>query len=153
MNNFKCPLCNSLCPVEHILPDLYLCFCKSCDHRFSLVSKSNDETYSEEYYLEKHKNWFNNPDYFLYNKILKIVNRNQPKSILDVGCGNANLLKYLRSNNSSCSLTGIDLSNVNKFDNVEIINEDFLQYEWEETYDFIVSLATIEHIDDINFYF
>ena len=47
-------------------------------------------------------------------------------------------------------MTGIDLSNVKGFDGVTIINKSFLNYEWESKFDMITSLATIEHIDDVN---
>ena len=152
MSRHPCPICRVMCSVEHDFSDYQLCLCKNCEHRFSIVSKTNEESYESAYYLDKHKNWFKNPDLVLYNKIHGTIHKLKSKNILDIGCGNANLLKFLKSKKSDISLSGIDLSDVKNFDDVKIINQNFLDYDWPGQYDFVVSLATIEHVDDIDLF-
>ena len=150
MSENPCPICNNSASLNYELRDVFLFYCQPCEHRFSIIKSNCDETYDESYYLAKHKNWFENPDTKLYDTIVEHIQESNTKSILDVGCGNGNLLKYLRSQLKGVSLTGIDLSNVKGFDGVTIINKSFLNYEWESKFDMITSLATIEHIDDVN---
>ena len=100
MSRHPCPICRVMCSVEHDFSDYQLCLCKNCEHRFSMVSKTNEESYGSAYYLDKHKNWFKNPDLVLYNKIHGTIHKLKSKNILDIGCGNANLLKFLKSKNS-----------------------------------------------------
>ena len=145
-----CPICNNNAPLNYELRDVFLFYCQPCRHRFSIIKSNCDETYGDSYYKEKHKNWFKNPDTKLYEKINEHIIESKSKCILDVGCGNGNLLKYLRSRIEGVLLTGIDLSEVKGFDGVTIINKSFLDYEWESKFDMITSLATIEHIDDVS---
>lgn len=150
MTKKPCPICDNNVPLNYELRDVFLFYCQSCMHRFSIIKSNCDETYNDSYYNEKHKNWFENPDTKLYETIAEHIRKSKSKSVLDVGCGNGNLLKYLRSQIDGVSLTGIDLSNVKGFDGVTIINKSFLNYEWDCKFDMITSLATIEHIDDVN---
>lgn len=150
MTKKLCPICNNNTPLNYELRDVFLFYCQPCRHRFSIIKSNCDEKYDDSYYQAKHKNWFENPDIRLYDTIAKHIQKSKSKSILDVGCGNGNLLKYLRSKIERVLLTGIDLSNVKGFDGVTIINKSFLNYEWECKFDMITSLATIEHIDDVH---
>lgn len=150
MSKNLCPICNTTSHLDYEMTDVYLFFCESCKHRFSIIKSNCDEVYDDDYYQTKHKNWFDNPDTRLFSIINKHIQESSTKSVLDVGCGNGNLLKYLKLRINKISLTGIDLSNVKGFDGVTIINKSFLNYEWESKFDMITSLATIEHIDDVN---
>lgn len=146
MNNTECPICKIKCNKEYNLKDVFIYLCVKCTHRFSVLKEGTKELYNEEYYLEKHKNWFDNPDLNLYNKILKIINNSKSSNVLDVGCGNGNLLSHIYTHSPKLNLTGIDLSASEINADIKIIREDFVNYECNETYDFIISLATIEHI-------
>jgi len=149
MNKKSCPICSNPSELEYERSDIFLYRCYNCEHRFTIIKQNIQEQYDNQYYIDKHKNWFNNPDIGLYKKVAAHLVENNSKCILDVGCGNANLLKYLKSLPHDISLTGIDLSDVKEFDNVKIINQSFLDYEWASKYDMVTSLATIEHIVEV----
>lgn len=146
MNKTECPICKINCNKEYDLNDVFLFLCENCSHRFSIVKESVNELYDEKYYFEKHKNWFLNPDLKLYNKIYKLIKKSKSSNILDVGCGNGNLLSYIYTHHPKIRLTGIDLSASKINPEIKIIREDFINYELNEKYDFIISLATVEHI-------
>ena len=146
MNKTECPICKINCNKEYDLNDVFLFLCVNCSHRFSIVKESVNELYDEKYYFEKHKNWFLNPDLKLYNKIYKLIKNSKSSNILDVGCGNGNLLSYIYTHLPNIRLTGIDLSASKINPEIKIIREDFINYELNEKYDFIISLATVEHI-------
>lgn len=150
MTKDNCPICSTKTEVEHDLGDAFLHNCRVCNHRHSVIKENINEEYDDEYYIEKHKNWFNNPDTALYAKIVSLLSKRKVSSLLDIGCGNGNLLKYIKSRLEKLQLTGIDLSSVQGFDDVRIINQSFLEYEWPEKYDAITSLATIEHIAEVS---
>lgn len=146
MNKTECPICKTNCNKEYDLIDAFLYLCENCSHRFSVIQDNFNEIYDEDYYLEKHKNWFKYPDFNLYKEILNLITNFNLLSILDVGCGNGNLLNYIKTHLPRSNLTGIDLSASKINGDIKIIREDFVNYNWNETYDFIISLATIEHI-------
>jgi len=53
------------------------------------------ETYEASYFSETHKLWFEHPDVRLFDKIyreLSVMGSNA--SIMDVGCGSGNLLRF-----------------------------------------------------------
>ena len=150
MTKDKCPICLTKTEVEHELKDVFIHNCHACKHRHSVLKDNITEEYDDNYYINKHKNWFNNPDINLYKIIVKLLSKRNLSSLLDIGCGNGNLLKYIKSQLKELQLTGIDLSSVQGFDDVKIINQSFLEYEWSEKYDVITSLATIEHIAEVS---
>ena len=45
MSRHPCPICRVMCSVEHDFFDYQLCLCKNCEHRFSIVPKTNEESY------------------------------------------------------------------------------------------------------------
>ncbi|MFR5761744.1 MAG: hypothetical protein ACLUFI_09225 [Oscillospiraceae bacterium] len=64
-------------------------------------------------------------------------------SSLDPAVGNSVFLKYARTHNASCSLTGfeIDREILDYFGNpagADIINDDYLLRDWEKKYDAII---------------
>lgn len=64
-------------------------------------------------------------------------------SVLDPAVGNSVFLKYARTHNASCSLTGfeIDREILDYFGNpagADIINDDYLLRDWEKKYDAII---------------
>ena len=133
------------------MEDIYIYSCKNCNHRVSFFKKKNKarDEYNENYYIEKHKNWFENPNYSLFNFILHFVKKNNIKNILDLGCGKGDFLKYMNLK-SKLKLTGIDITKNKNLKSIKFIKGDLHKYTFNEKFDLIVNLAVIEHIDDVN---
>ena len=53
------------------------------------------EEYTPEYYEETHRNWFANPNFALFRWIEHQLPA-EIRSVLDVGCGRGDFLKFLR---------------------------------------------------------
>ena len=63
----KCPICESSSKIWVKLPNLSLRRCL-CGHCFtSAESIRLKEEYTPDYFLETHKNWFDNPNYSLFS--------------------------------------------------------------------------------------
>jgi 2-polyprenyl-3-methyl-5-hydroxy-6-metoxy-1,4-benzoquinol methylase len=109
------------------------------------------EAYGEEYYAETHRNWFEHPNIKLFETIHRQIFAAKPEaSIIDIGCGKGDLLTYLRDRNPRYTLTGIDLSANPPIRGVTMLQGDIRTYSFAQSYDAIVSLAAIEHLDDIH---
>lgn len=148
----NCKVCLSKADfyLKHPEADLYRC--KKCDHCFSDIhSMVNQENYSESYFLEDHKNWFDNPNFYLFNQIKLFVFKNNLKNILDVGCGKGDLLKYLRdeSKKNNLNLEGLDKTFNKSEKTIKFYCSEIQNFNSEKKYDIITSLAVIEHIDDV----
>jgi 2-polyprenyl-3-methyl-5-hydroxy-6-metoxy-1,4-benzoquinol methylase len=146
-----CPICAAPSAVEHQLEDFTLCRCSRCDHCFTdLNSIDCAEQYQAEYFEEEHRNWFLHPDLVLYEKLTRIILGRKPKAaILDVGCGNGNLLRYLRSRGIDFSLTGIDMAPNERAAGIEYLRGGFFEQKFDRQFDVLVSLAVIEHIPNV----
>ena len=106
--------------------------------------------YTASYFTEDHKNWFNNPNYRLFSKIYRIISSHgHNSSVVDIGCGNGDFLKFLQQKNPDFSLTGIDMSDHEPSGQIKFIQGDFLTTHFNQQFDIVVSLATIEHIQDV----
>ncbi len=124
-----------------------------CEGR-NCIYKERQEKYNDDYYLKAHKNWFNYPNYrlfnFIYKKLLKLLG-NEQIQLLDVGCGKGDFLNYIAAKNSTAELFGIDLTH-NQHPRIHFIRGDFLQEKIEEKietkFNVICNLAVIEHIDN-----
>ena len=73
----------------------------------------------------------------IFNK-LKIINNN--KTVLDVGCGDGSLVKYLKS--QGILAEGRDIKDLD-------FESDIFPFE-DETFDFVLLYSVIEHIDNTN---
>ena len=70
-----------------------------------------EEDYSDEYFIVTHKNWFENPNFKLFEVLSSIIdNDDSSLKVMDVGCGNLDFLKFLREKYSKIDLNGIDFS-------------------------------------------
>jgi SAM-dependent methyltransferase len=147
----ECPVCSSKSRREMSLHDVHLYRCHVCDHCFTDVSSLRaEEQYSADYYEEKHRNWFENPNWPLFSHIERVISQHsRAASVLDVGCGRGDLLRFLRQRGAGFSLTGIDLSDVPSDPSIELIKGDFFTWRDERSFDAVVSLATIEHVSDV----
>ncbi|WP_221032925.1 class I SAM-dependent methyltransferase [Actomonas aquatica] len=123
--------------------------CTACGHRYSLL-KGEPESYSAEYFLEAHRNWFNNPNTPLFQKVTDGL-RELPAGarVLDVGCGKGDFLKYLHGQRPDLELCGLDLSPNQDVPGITFVQSLVEEYEPTEPYDALVTMAVIEHIDDI----
>jgi SAM-dependent methyltransferase len=142
-----CSICGKA--DKTVLEDSFLGLfrCGWCGHAFKNL-KNSKEKYGEDYFLETHKNWFNNPDYplfdFIHKRILRLKGDKGLK-ILDVGCGNGNFLKYLRKKDRKSLLYGIDLIN-NAHPDIKFIKGDILAGELGMKFDVVCNFNLIEHL-------
>jgi len=151
-NFLICPVCNSISDQWVKLPKVLLYRCLACDHCFTDYSSiKHEESYSSDYYLNTHKNWFENPNYPLFSLLSKEIVDHGAKIILDVGCGNGAFLKYLASISNGLELQGVDLSDSAwQVGNITFLKGDFLTYQFQNKFDAIVTLAVIEHLSDVS---
>jgi 2-polyprenyl-3-methyl-5-hydroxy-6-metoxy-1,4-benzoquinol methylase len=146
-----CPVCST---ESNFLPlyigvDLYRC--PNCDHCFTNVSTLEaTEQYNQDYYTDKHSNWFENPNFKLFEHISKIFRSLNPNAkILDVGCGKGDLLLYLRPRHPNLELTGIDFTTNEAIPGINYYCGNVFELDEAHNFDAIVSLAVIEHIEDV----
>jgi len=150
-NKKECTVCNSLSCFSYDHPEADIYTCKKCKHSFSILKEGVEENYSDEYFLITHKNWFENPNFKLFEALSSIVeNDDSSVKVMDVGCGNLDFLKYLRKKYSEIDLNGIDFSEQKPVLGINFIKDDFLKHKNFSKYDFVYSIMTIEHINNIN---
>jgi len=80
------------------------------------------------------------------------VGRPLTGELLDLGCGNGHTLRYLAdSSKGALSLTGLDFSAQaiklakSQADNAQLYCADFLTWDIDRRFDFIISLGVVEH--------
>jgi 2-polyprenyl-3-methyl-5-hydroxy-6-metoxy-1,4-benzoquinol methylase len=73
----------------------------------------------------------------------------EPRSLIDVGCGNGNLLYLAARLGPKTTLAGIDLSADESTANIEFFQGDVLSATLDRQFSIVVSLATIEQIPDV----
>jgi SAM-dependent methyltransferase len=147
----SCLVCGASSFLERRIPDAALYRCPSCEHCFSaLESIDTFEEYGEEYYEQTHKRWFENPNYSLFKYIESFMREMSLSSVVDVGCGKGDFLKYIKKSNPTLSATGVDLSPPAASDEIDFIQGDIFEIDLHQKFDLVVSLATIEHIQDIH---
>ncbi len=149
-----CPVCQSQSQPWVRMNNAALNKCEECSHYFTdVTSVSTEETYGSDYYLNTHRNWFNNPNYKLFSLLGGLIKQKKAKSILDVGCGDGALLTYFREVLDEVELHGIDLSSAVVHDaGFTFWQGDFLTCDIKKNFDVVISLAVIEHISDVNAY-
>lgn len=153
----KCPTCNVKLKRFKSFKKVIVTKCFSCDHAVSKIrisKKYYEDTYSNDYFDEKHKNWMNNPNVKLFKKIYEfIISKKKTGSIIDLGCGNGSLCKFLIQKNNKFDLTGVDLNKNKKFKKIKFINKEIFTYKTNKKFKYIISLAVIEHVPSIKKYF
>ena len=148
--HLACPVCDTYSEFEFKFSDISLYRCMDCDHCFTDISSLFESEKYEPQYFETNPNWFGNPLTNLYKKISsRITNYKENASVVDLGCGNGNFLKYLRKENSSLKLTGIDYYQNKPVEGINFISSDVYSWNFDCKYDVVCSLAVIEHIQDI----
>lgn len=149
MEAVKCSVCHNDSNITLIEGRLNLYKCGVCTHIFTWGSNEK-EVYNDDYFLETHKNWFNNPNYrlfdFIHKKILELAGNRQIE-LLDVGCGKGDFLRFIAAKESRAKLAGLDLVN-NEHPDIRFIKADLFKTKFNEKFNVICSLAVIEHMDN-----
>ena len=151
----KCTVCQKQAHFYKKLTEVTLYYCDFCKHRFTdLNSIKVKESYSDEYFKDRHKNYFENQNLKLFNYIYKAIESNKSSScsVLDVCCGQGDLLKYLREKTNSIKLTGIDYHQNKSEKDIKFLCGDIFNTKFNEKYDVIINLASIEHVWNVQDY-
>ena len=150
----KCTICNSNSVLDYKYNywEVYRCTC--CSHSYSCnVKKELEEIYNEKYF---EKNWFRYPNLSLYNTIESLLKKRFGKKsqVHDLGCGNGNFLHFLHDKGYR-NLSGSDIVSCLKKEidgKVNFIHSSFESIKVDKTYDFVISIANIEHVSDVHQY-
>lgn len=127
------------------------------------MQKNNNQQFYEDWYdrisdsptKSGNAKW----EYYLLRCILKYINKNNVKSLLDVGCGQGNktayiseYLGFIQSVGLDASKSGIALADklYSNCKNLKFINSDLNEFssENEDKYDIVSALEVLEHIED-----
>ena len=133
----------------------YLHACDSCRHVFTLLPPEQRETYDDTYFEDNHKRWFEHPDLRLFEQVEKTLLAKlgrRPASLLDVGCGQGDFLKWLRPRHPDWRLVGIDLV-PNAHPGIEFIQGDVFQVDPKGPFDLITAFMVIEHLENNRSFF
>lgn len=148
-----CPICFSKDTTNRFeIIGARISYCAKCTHSFSHdVTVRPQDIYTHDYFAVHHTNWREHPNYALFDRIhdfsMKHCNKQSP-SVLDIGCGTGDLLYYLSSKGwDDC--TGIDFT-VSKHDTIDFVQGDIFSYQFDRTFDLVISLATIEHVENVH---
>jgi SAM-dependent methyltransferase len=150
----RCLICGKASAVENKLSDICIYRCNHCGHCFTDNEAFEDmENYSENYYKIDHKNWFDNPNIKLFKGISDIIYSNiHNESLIEIGCGKGDFLRFIRSKNCKMDLTGIDITKNENIDGIQFIQDNALSFKYKMQYDIVITLAVIEHISDPHAY-
>ena len=126
-------------------PEAELFRCQACSHAFTQPeSIRSPERYEASYFEEDHRRWFEHPNTELFERVLAEVPKGA--SVVDVGCGRGDFLRFARNARPDLNLTGIDLSANADEPGIRFLRGDILKLPVVERFDFVVSLAVIEHV-------
>lgn len=130
-------------------PEADLRRCHDCDHCFAdLSTLAAFEEYDTSYGDEDHRNWFENPNIALFDRIERHLAEREVDSVIDLGCGRADFLLHLRASHPEWRLAGIEQTPFDPPAGVEVITGDLLTAPVDQKFDAVVSLAVIEHVED-----
>lgn len=150
--SLDCPVCATASRLEYRAAPAAIYRCPACDHCFSdPASIRSPESYDPAYYGQMHKNWFANPNTPLFRHIGRYLDGlGDAPSVLDVGCGKGDFLRYLRDTHATAQLTGIDFSPPPAEAGIEYLQGDAAEVELDRTFDMVTTFATIEDPVDVH---
>ena len=146
----SCPVCRTTHGITLDDRALSVYTCSACGHMFTVLPKREQYTYEPDYFSREHENWFLHPDLKLFQSISDHISayaHNRPVSVLDVGCGDGALLRFLLPRQPQASLYGIDVAE-NKDSKITFVRGDFETYQFSKRFDFIAGLMVAEHVED-----
>jgi 2-polyprenyl-3-methyl-5-hydroxy-6-metoxy-1,4-benzoquinol methylase len=142
-----CPLCGSPSSFMADHPHARLYRCTACTHAFSQIEAKDQESYQANYFYEDHRRWFENPNFGLFDRIVK--NIPQGASVLDAGCGRGDMLRYFHKVRPDLKLAGVDLSENKDSEGIRYYHGDIITMDIKERFDAVITLAVIEHVYDV----
>jgi SAM-dependent methyltransferase len=150
----RCTVCGAAARREASFADIVIYRCPACDHAFTDVAALEQDGLYDDTWEREHTNWFENPNVPLFDFIADtIADYAIDASVVDIGSGRGELLEHLRRGNPRLRLTGIDLALRPDLEGVEIITSDFGAIDLgDRRWDVAVSLATIEHVADVELF-
>ena len=141
-----CPICGRKAKISYDHQDGEIYRCQKCHHSFYDVERVKLETYSKSYFKTKHKNWFQNPNICLFQRLHKIIKQNKANRVLDAGCGNGDLLLFLRKHDPFLQLIGVDKAMGKGIKGITFLREDIEKVRINKKMDVVICLAVIEHV-------
>ncbi len=117
-------------------PEAELFVCPNCTHAFSKPeSIAHAERFDSSYAEEAHKRWFAHPNIKLFRRVADVIPTGV--SVLDVGCGQGDFLRYLSTLRPDLKLTGIDLAPNPDVSGIRFLQGDVLTTEFDEHFDVV----------------
>lgn len=153
----RCEICNKKLNIYRSLKKFDLLKCWKCNHTISNLTVSKkyyQDTYSQSYIDQKHKNWMNNPNYPFFEKINTFIKSTKSKNVIDLGCGTGLLLKYLYKENPKLNLTGVDIitKSSKKNSRINFVKKEIFKYFPKKKFSVIVSIMVIEHVPRVKLF-
>lgn len=145
-----CPVCSSPSSQSMRFSGFRVRSCGICKHEFSTDFGPGARTvYAPSYFSETHANWFNNPDVGLFSLIEGILLERFSKDLrlIDIGCGTGNFLRHL-SGRGFTDLSGLDIIE-QEIPGVRYHCTPAEEFRPQSRYDAVVSIANIEHLEDV----
>jgi SAM-dependent methyltransferase len=148
----SCPICGGRAFGQPEHPEVSLYRCADCKHCFTdPASIEVLEAYAPEYFTDVHRNWFESPNIALFDIIRTEAGAHtSAPSVIDVGCGKGDLLRYLHRSEPGWRLVGVDLSPNEPTPGIDFIQGDVFDLSPDRSYDVVTNLLVIEHIADVN---
>ena len=148
-----CPVCGGSGEKMPPHPEVLLYRCGRCTHCFGIEREpASKDIYGKDYFEVHHRNWFAHPNLALFDTILGALSRFGCSTVLDVGCGNGNFLRHAAKNLPETALTGIDIKPPQPAGPFRFVGHDLSRESLGEIFDAVISLAVIEHIDDVQLF-
>ena len=113
-----------------------------------------DDNFSEGYYENDECLSSNEAEYKKFDKFISLLNIKKGDNVLDLGCGNGNLINYLGT--KGIYAVGVTFSelqynyNLNKKNNVVLGDYTKFNKQFVNKFDFIISTGSLEHIGNGN---
>jgi len=155
-DTIPCPICagrDTRLAYPLIECDLYEC--GECFHLFSKLKPGIEaESYGDDYYLDRHREYFENPDLALFERTLvRLEHHWKPQgNVVDVGCGNGNWLAVLRERGYHAY--GVETSPAAaaaaKERGLQVACTTIDAYQPPVPMDGLISWYVVEHIEEID---